>query len=155
MRNDRGRFYSVCRYIARIMTLGGLCLWWTLDVGAQTTETFVARLAVMPVEAATIPNIAGSGVGSAIFEQGRLVIDGSFVGLHGPATIARLHEGVGMGIRGPVVFDLLVSGGVEGNFSGEMELSDSQIESLRQGKLYIQIYSEAAPEGNLWGWLLQ
>jgi hypothetical protein len=60
-----------------------------------------------------------------------------------------------MGIRGAVLSDLLVSGGIEGKFSGEVELSDSQIESLRQGKLYIQIYSEAAPEGNLWGWLLQ
>ena len=155
MCNDSGRINSVYKCIAKIITLGGLFLWLTLDAGAQTTETFVARLAVMPVEASTIPNIAGSGTGSAVFEQGRLVIDGAFIGLHGPVTIARLHEGVGMGIRGAVLSDLLVSGGIEGKFSGEVELSDSQIESLRQGKLYIQIYSEAAPEGNLWGWLLQ
>ena len=51
--------------------------------------------------------------------------------------------------------ELMVVGGVEGSFSGEIELSSDQVDSLRQGKIYIQIDSEAAPEGNLWGWLVK
>jgi hypothetical protein len=25
---------------------------------------------------------------------------------------------------------------------------------LRQGRMYLQLHSESAPDGNLWGWLL-
>jgi hypothetical protein len=42
------------------------------------------------------------------------------------------------------------SGGVTGVF----DLDANQLESLRKGRLYIQIASEKAPDGNLWGWLL-
>jgi hypothetical protein len=33
-------------------------------------------------------------------------------------------------------------------------LSADQVDSLKKGKFYIQINSEKAPEGNLWGWLM-
>ena len=42
-----------------------------------------------------------------------------------------------------------------GSFFGSFDLSADQVESLRQGKFYVQIDSEKAPEGNLWGWLLK
>ena len=35
-----------------------------------------------------------------------------------------------------------------------MELSPVQIADLEKGRLYIQLHSEKAPDGNLWGWLL-
>ena len=35
-----------------------------------------------------------------------------------------------------------------------MELNDRQREALEKLSLYIQINSEKAPEGNLWGWLV-
>jgi hypothetical protein len=38
--------------------------------------------------------------------------------------------------------------------SATIELSDAQIASLRRGLLYVQIHSEKAADGNLWGWLL-
>jgi len=28
------------------------------------------------------------------------------------------------------------------------------VEGLRQGQIYLQIHSETAPDGNLWGWLI-
>jgi len=34
-------------------------------------------------------------------------------------------------------------------------LTPEQVQSLKKGQLYIQIYSEKAPDGNLWGWLLR
>jgi hypothetical protein len=38
--------------------------------------------------------------------------------------------------------------------SGTFKLDAAQTEALRKGKLYVQIDSEKAPNGNLWGWLL-
>jgi hypothetical protein len=35
-----------------------------------------------------------------------------------------------------------------------VQLNKEQLADLAQGKLYIQLHSEKAPEGNLWGWLL-
>ena len=122
---------------------------------AQLTETFSARLTMMPIEVATRANVTGSGSGSALLDGRRLLVSGSFSGLRGPATAARLHVGPALGIRGGPIFELSVESATDGSFSGEVELTGDQVESLNQGRLYIQIHSETAPEGNLWGWLLQ
>jgi hypothetical protein len=39
--------------------------------------------------------------------------------------------------------------------SGVVELSRAEAQALRDGRIYLQIDSEPAPEGNLWGWLLR
>jgi hypothetical protein len=52
------------------------------------------------------------------------------------------------------VLELIVSKGTNGTITGSLELTPRQIEALEKGSLYIQIHSEKAPEGNLWGWLL-
>lgn len=131
---------------------GLLCL--ALFTVSQSAETFVARLTMMPIEVATRTNVTGSGSGSATLDGRRLLVSGSFSGLQGPATAARLHEGIALGIRGAPLFELGVESATAGSFSGEVELTPEQVESLRQGRLYIQIHSEAVPDGNLWGWLL-
>ncbi len=131
---------------------GYLCL--ALFAAAQAPATFSARLTMMPIEVATRADVTGSGSGSAVLDGRRLSVSGSFSGLRAPATIARLHEGLATGIRGTAFFELTVATAVKGTFSGEVELSHGQVESLRLGRLYIQIHSETAPEGNLWGWLL-
>ncbi len=137
---------------------------WNLAVIAQeqlaagsppAPETFSARLTMMPIEVATRADVTGSGSGFAVLDGRRLHISGSFSGLRGPATVARLHEGAATGIRGAALFQLTVAAAVGGVFSGDVELSREQVGSLRLGRLYIQIHSETAPEGNLWGWLLQ
>jgi hypothetical protein len=43
---------------------------------------------------------------------------------------------------------------VSGEISGTMQLTADQVTELTAGKLYVQLHSEKAPEGNLWGWLL-
>lgn len=139
---------------AATLAVGALaCL--VLVTAAQAPETFTARLSVMPIDRALQAHVAGSGSGAAVLDGGRLRISGSFSGLRGPATAAWLHESPTMGVRGAALFELAVAGGVQGTFSGEVELSAGQLAGLRQGRLYIQIHSEAAPEGNLWGWLLR
>jgi hypothetical protein len=61
------------------------------------------------------------------------------------------------GIRGPAILDLdlMISKAVKGTLSGSVDLTPDQIADLRNGRLYVQIQSERAPDGNLWGWLLR
>jgi hypothetical protein len=49
---------------------------------------------------------------------------------------------------------LTVSKGTNGTISGSLELTPRQVEALEKSSLYIQLHSEKAPDGNLWGWLL-
>jgi hypothetical protein len=101
--------------------------------------------------------VAGSGSVSAVLTGSKLSISGIFEGLRSPATIAQLHKGPVRGVRGPLVFDLTVTKGSDptsGTVSGSFDLTPLQIADLEKGRLYVQLHSEKAPDGNLWGWLL-
>jgi hypothetical protein len=57
-------------------------------------------------------------------------------------------------MRGPAILELKVSSGTSGTIGGTVELTAQQRQALEKSSLYIQIHSEKAPDGNLWGWLL-
>jgi hypothetical protein len=99
--------------------------------------------------------IAGSGTISAALAGSRLTVTGTFEGLRSPATIAQIRKGQ-RGVRGDVVpgLDLKVSGETSGTITGTLALNPTQVADLEKGWLYVQLHSEKAPEGNLWGWLL-
>lgn len=123
----------------------------------QTTgavRTFQARLSTVPIDLAMANTIAGTGSATGTLEGRTLVITGKFSGLKSPATVARLHRGPNRGIRGPAVADLAATAAITGEISGSVELTPAQVEDLEKGRLYVQLHSEKAPEGNLWGWLL-
>ncbi len=126
---------------------------------AQAPETYKARLSPVPIDAQTRANIAGIGSATATLVGSKLSITGSYEGLLSPATSAKIHQGPVTGVRGPAILDLTVahaaSGANSGAVSASLDLTPQQIESLRKGRLYIQIDSEKAPDGNLWGWLLR
>src|SRR5205807_705570 len=84
----------------------------------------------------------------------KLSIAGTFQGLNTPATVARIHKSSKPGIRGPMLFDLTVSSSTSGTIGGTFDLTAAQVQELAQGRYYVQLHSEKAPEGNLWGWLL-
>jgi hypothetical protein len=123
---------------------------------AQGGDKFTARLMWVPT--AGVDRVSGKGTAAATLSGRALTITGSFEGLGGPATVARLHEGVAKGARGKAVADLTVTKAANGTLSGSATLTPEQVEALRQGKLYIQVHSDKgiAPDGaNLWGWLLR
>jgi len=122
---------------------------------AQPEEKFKTRLAPVAIDIAMQKNVAGSGSASAVLSGNKLTVSGIFEGLRSPATDAHLHQGLVTGVRGPVVLDLTVEHAVSGTVTGVFDLTAEQLEHLRKGRLYIQINSEKAPEGNLWGWLLK
>jgi hypothetical protein len=121
---------------------------------AQTGETFKARLSPVPIDATMMSTVAGSGSLTATLAGKQLTITGTFEGLRSPATTAQIHRGP-KAIRGPAIFDLTVSKAAKGAISGSVELTPEQVADLRNGRLYVQIQSEHAPDGNLWGWLLR
>jgi hypothetical protein len=122
------------------------------SAGAQ--QTLTARLTMMPIDEVNRGIVTGSGSATAELDGDTLKLAGSFAGLQGPATVARLHQSLDRGIRGTALYDLTVTPDVAGSITGEIELTPEQVELLRAGRLYIQIHSTSAPEGNLWGWLL-
>jgi hypothetical protein len=123
-----------------------------LQAGAQ--QNFKVRLRPVPIEASIAANTIGAGEATASLAGTRLTIKGNFGGLKGPATVARLHQGPVMGVRGPAIADVRVPAASSGDFTAEVTLTAAQLEGLRQGHVYLQIHSETAPDGNLWGWLL-
>jgi hypothetical protein len=118
-------------------------------------ETYKARLSPVAADARTRPELAGVGSATATLSGSKLTVTGSFEGLRSSATTAQLHGAVAAGVRGPVISDLTVTKGMSGNLSGSADLTPQQIESLHKGGIYIQIQSEKAPDGVLWGWLLR
>jgi hypothetical protein len=122
---------------------------------AQAPKTFKGRIAPVPIDVSMQATVAGSGTVTATLTGNRLAVSGTFEGLKSPATIAQLHKSPVRGVRGPVVFDLTVSkadpGG--GTLSGSFELTPLQVADLEKGRMYVQLHSEKAPDGNLWGWL--
>ena len=132
--------------------------WAGRTAGAQNApaaEAFKARLSPVPIDARMMSTVAGSGAVTATLSGKQLSITGTFEGLRSPATTAQIRRGI-KGIRGPVVLDLdlTISKAVKGTLSGSVELTPEQIVDLRNGHLYVQLQSERAPDGNLWGWLL-
>ena len=123
---------------------------------AQQPKTFKTRLAPVPIDISMQATIAGSGTASATLTGTKLAVTGTFEGLRSPAATAQLHRSPVRGARGPAIFDLAVtkSDGTSGTLSGTVELSAVQVADLEKGRLYVQLHSEKAPDGNLWGWLL-
>ena len=121
---------------------------------AQSPETFKTRLAPVAMDAAMKSTIAGTGSATATLTGTKFTVNGTFEGLKSNATMAHIHQGSAAGVRGPKLLDLTVTKSLSGTLSGSFDLTPDQIESLKKGKWYVQIHSEKAPEGNLWGWLL-
>ncbi len=121
---------------------------------AAQTPQYRARLAPVPLDIAMQSTIAGGGSARATLQGSTLTITATFSGLKTPATVARLHRSPKTAMRGPAIGDLAMTAGTSGTISGTMELTKDQVDDLAAGRLYIQVHSQKAPDGNLWGWLL-
>src|SRR5688572_6076989 len=127
-------------------------------LSAQSADKYTARLAWVPISGADRANVTGKGSATATLSGSKLAVTGSFEGLAAPATVARVHEGIAKAARGPAIGDLVITKGTSGTISGGIALTKEQLESLKQGRLYIQVHSEkgVAPDGNnLWGWFMR
>jgi hypothetical protein len=145
----RRRRYSVAFLCTAVLWIG----FAAAAQNAANSETFKGRLSPVPIDVTMMSRIAGSGSLSAVLAGKTLTLSGTFEGLRSPATTAQIRRGP-KGIRGPAILDLTVSKADKGTVNGSFELTPEQIADLRNGRWYVQIQSERAPDGNLWGWLL-
>lgn len=125
---------------------------------AAQGEKYTARLGWVPIAGvAQHANVSGRGSVTATLTGQTLAIAGTFEGLPGAATAARLHQGITKGARGAAIGDLTVTKGASGTITGTVKLASDQVESLRSGRLYVQVHSEKGMEDGttLWGWLLK
>jgi|SRR5579863_291026 len=125
------------------------------SLAAQTRETFKARLSPVPADARTRADLTGSGSATATLEGSKLTVSGSFEGLKTAATTANLHSAVAAGVRGPAIADLTIAKATSGALSGSADLTPEQLTNLHHGGIYVEIHSEKAPDGVIWGWLLK
>lgn len=117
-------------------------------------DTYQANLGPMPLDLTNNKDMLGRGEATATLDGRTLTISGSFGGLPSPAIKAHLTVGVAIGVPGTESFDLAVSPADSGTVTGTLTLNAKQAAAFRTGKLYVQIDSQKAPTGNLWGWLL-
>jgi hypothetical protein len=126
----------------------------TLCGGGALAQTYQANLGPMPLDAATNKNMLGRGEATASWDGRTLSVNGRFAGLPSPATKAHLFVSPYIGVPGGESFDLTVAPADNGTLSGQIALNAKQAAAFRTGRLYVQIDSQKAPTGNLWGWLL-
>jgi len=136
-----------------LIVAAGLAVAWVATAGAQKAQ-YRARLSPVPLDVAMQATIAGSGSVTATLNGTTLTVNGTFAGLRTASTVARVHRSPRTAMRGPAIGDLTVSPATSGTIAGTLELTKEQVDDLVSGRLYIQVHSEKAPDGNLWGWLL-
>ncbi|HYR45274.1 MAG TPA: CHRD domain-containing protein [Terriglobia bacterium] len=139
----------------RVIGILAALLLIALSAAAQSEEKFKIRISPVPLDGAMRATVAGSGSGTATLSGSKLTIAGTFDGMPSAATTAKIHRGLATGVRGSPFLDLTVTKAPKGTVSGSFDLTPEQVQYLKQGKLYIQIQSEKAPEGTLWGWILK
>lgn len=138
---ERFALLAACAVLASVST-----------AGAQARQ-YRARLSPVPLDVAMQATIAGAGAVTATLAGNTLTLSGTYKDLRTAATAVRLHRGPRIAMRGPAIADLKASGGTTGTIAGTIELTKEQLDDLSNGRLYVQLHSEKAPEGNLWGWL--
>jgi CHRD domain len=140
-----------CQRLSQALLIG---LAFGVAAAANAADTFKVRLRPVPIEASTAAATTGMGAAMAMLDGTKLTLTGEFTGLKGAATVAHLHEGPVTGVRGPAIADVTVPAAQSGKISAELALTPAQAESVRRGRVYVEIASVSAPDGNLWGWLL-
>jgi hypothetical protein len=140
------------RLVAALI-LGTALGWYGIPSAAQSGDTYKTRLSALPADAKTRPDLAGTGSVTAVLSGTKLTVNGTFEGLRTNAVSAKLHNGIVAGVRGPAFADLTVSKAMSGSVSGSADLNPQQLQNLKKGGIYVQIYTERPTDGTLWGWL--
>lgn len=124
-------------------------------ISAETKEIWKARLSAVPADARTRAQLTGSGTATATIEGSKVTVNGKFEDLKTNATTANLHVAVAAGVRGPAVGDVTITKATSGTISGSVDLTPEQLKNMQHGGLYLEIHSEKAPDGVIWGWFLK
>ena len=134
--------------VVAVLLLGGF------SGAASAATVYASRLTAVAYDGAMRANVQGDGHVSATLNGSSLTVTGDFTGLPSAASSVKLYSGAGIGVPGDAILDLQLSGQNQGSISGTVRLSSRQLAALQRGHVYVQLNSQKAPDGNLWGWLL-
>jgi hypothetical protein len=132
----------------------GACFLSALLGASPVSNTFQFRLSPGPRLVGTRTDRSGGGSITVNLAGNELSLNGSFSGLLAVPIGAHLLMGSLPGVRGPVIANLTVSPETSGTLSGTVRLDAAQLAAFHKGGLYVEIDSDKAPEGDLWGWIL-
>lgn len=119
---------------------------------ALAAENYQTDIGPTPKNGREGDRVLGRGTVLAVLDNNRFSVHGTFSGLSSPATEAHLYMGNVMGGTGPAIGDLTIAQAQSGDISGTFTLTPDQVTALKYGRLYVMLYSQSAPNGNLWGW---
>lgn len=118
---------------------------------AQESGALRAHLSLVPVDGQGARLTSGVGQATVTIDGTALVISGTYRELRSPANRAELLEAA-PGFRGSAFAEVVITGGVDGSFEWRLQLPADRLTSLREGNVYIQIYTETNPDGAIRGW---
>jgi hypothetical protein len=137
----------VCRSVVLAFLVAALT-----HVSFAQERTYKGRLSPVPLDTTMFSTVAGVGSITATVSGQRITFAGTFSGLRSPATTVNVHRAI-RGTRGPVVASLEVTKATSGQISGSIAATPQLLQDLERTMIYVQLQSEKAPDGNLWGWL--
>src|SRR5215216_4164786 len=106
----------------RFVALVVIVLSCQATVRVEHAERFTVRLTPVPVDTVTVRSITGAGSMAGELVGDRLTLSGEFENLSSPATVAKVHRAP-KGLRGPAVFDLILTQDTGGIVEGVLVLT--------------------------------
>ena len=140
----------ISRIVSRPLAAAILCA--AFCAPALAIDNYQTDIGPTPKNGRQGANVQGRGTVLATLDNNAFTLHGKFAGLSSPATEAHLCMGNVMGGIGPSIGDLTIAQAQGGAISGTFTLTPDQVAALKSGKLYVMLYSQSAPKGNLWGW---
>lgn len=133
-----------------ILPLGGVVAALLLS-GATWAEDL--RIEVKLTGEDQVPAVETEGHGEGVIEvDAARKISGSVTTENVPGTMAHIHEAP-PGENGPVVVPLEQTDDNTWSVPDEVHLTEAQLETLKEGNLYINVHTEANPGGEVRGQL--
>lgn len=97
------------------------------------------------------------GVVATISDGGVVTLVGNYGGLASPATSIVVLKGPRTGVPGQerLAAFPVAQPSTRGSFSERIRMSKSNLAALLAGQIYLQIVTETAPDGAIWGWIIR
>ena len=134
--------------------LGLAAVMLTATAAFAADQSFDFRLSPGPRLVGTRAESSGAGRVHAELKGNILTLSGDYHGLLAASATAQLMMGPLPGVRGPKLADLTITPAVTGTISGKVTLNRQAMAAFAKGGLYIEIISQPAPDGDLWGWIM-
>lgn len=130
----------------------------TIVAGSGVDDSLSTRLDSVAYTNETRDLVAGEGrVTAQVSRSGVVTLDGYYEGLASPVTRIVVLKGPRTGVPGK---EQLASFDVDppatrGTFSKSFQSTKANRDALMAGHVYVQLATETAPDGALWGWIVR